>query len=157
MPLCADPSRLCWFPLKIDESLPPESRPEFAFRFSTSRERAAMLDAVVAAEKKLTYEDTIRELLTVALPMGLRGWKNLGIEYNAADLSNLREKLTDTEISELAKVMLIGPIAGEIDLKKSQSLAASAPASASSGSCSGTTIWPTWKSCWPLPIRRCPS
>lgn len=124
MPISADPSRKVWAALEIDAPLPDETRPEFALRFMTVRQRGAVA-AALEEIAKLPDAQAFPRLLSDVIGAGVVGWRNLPIEYAPEKIGELLDILSPMELWELARMVLYKPIAGESDLKKSLSRLAS--------------------------------
>lgn len=132
MPIASDPSRVIWASLLIDSELPAETRPEFALRFMTVRQRGAVARAV---EEITTLPDAqaLDRLMTEVIAAGVVGWRNLPIVYAPDKIGELADILSPMEIWELARMVLNKPLAGETDLKKLLLQSASAAAKSNTG------------------------
>lgn len=104
------------FPHVLESDKGKENAPEFLLAVLSKRDSKNLrkLTRQYFDEKDIDRRD---ELLTEAMAIVLKGWKNIPIEFNADNV----EKLTELECLELVSAATLGTYLSAEDKKKSES------------------------------------
>lgn len=97
--------------LKSDKD--KENPPAFLYRVATARDVMKMAGMYDAAQDNKSGEKNIAMLIDL-VKLGLTGWENMGMEFDAEQIADL---LTIKEITELAEARMSGASISDTDRK----------------------------------------